>query len=579
MKTYNIKKLILGLSATLLLAIELSSCEQWLKEESFDFTQPDDIEDSDEGATQWLMGAYNELITLFNGQTLPFVWFYDEDYFTGPSWAFGTMGAGNFQNNSHINNLWTGMYLLIHRCNYASYVIGKMEHVDPRLKTAILGELKFLKAWGYFQLVRAFGPVPLRKASLSETGDRNVPRSSVEDVYTYIIELLEDAKTECYKNTDEGYVAGRVSAGAAAGLEAKVYATIASGAMPAETKIWVKGGKPWDGEGSNKAYTDPQKIEYSKQRLEGYENFDPMEYYTEAYTIAGDVISGEYGDYQLVPFSEIWKRDNCYGPEQLWSIQGYSGDTRYNEVFSYHIAGIYDDNGRIFDGMWYGGRDHWYKMIEPQDLRVLEGIRHFWQRGWNGWETLGCYYPNTQEWNQKVENHEPPFTDTDLYYASPQFDIYYLAYPTKYDDRSNNTIIQGDAFWPLLRYADIKLIYAEAYAEVNGTADGVALEALNDVRSRSNASLKSLSGDGNISDIVDFRSSVLEERAIELFCEGDRRWDLIRWGIYVDVMSAIGGNDEVGVYKTRQQKHMLFPIPSSEIDTNTSITENNPGWN
>lgn len=576
MKTNSIKNLILICATGLLLSGSLQSCETWLKEESFDFTQPDDIEDSDDGATQWLIGCYNRISTLFNGNTFPMVWIYDEDYLTGPSWAFGTLGAGNFQNNSNINSMWTGLYELIHRCNFSAYKIGQMSNVTERNKTAILGEIKFLKAWSYFQLVRAFGPLPLRKESISETGDRNVPRSSVEEVYGYIIELLDQAKTECYLNTDKEYTPGRVSAGTAAGLEAKVYATMASGAMPEGTRLWVRGGKPWSGEGSAKAYTDPQKLYYDKHQLDGYDVFDPIACYTQAYTIAGDVISGKYGTYSLVPYDEIWVRANCYGPEQLWSIQGYSADTRYCEYFSYHICGIENSNGLIQDGMWYGGRDHWYKMVESKDLRVLEGIRHRWQRTWD--LTFAQYYPNNQEWNQKVENHEPPFDDGMLY-ACPQFDTYYLAYPTKYIDRSDRTVTQGDAFWPLLRFADIKLIYAEAYAEVNGTADGIALAALNDVRNRSNATPRSLTGIDNVSDIVDFRSSVLEERAIELFCEGDRRWDLIRWGVYVEVMSAIGGNDEIGTYKTRQERHTLFPIPSSEIDTNASITENNPGWN
>lgn len=200
----------------MLLSTGLSSCQDWLKEETYDFTQPDDIEDSDAGATQWLIGCYSRLSTLFNGNTFPMVWLYDEDYLTGPSWAFGTLGAGNFQNNGNVNSMWTGLYELIHRCNYSTYMVNQMGNVDPRLKTAILGEMKFLKAWSYFQLVRAFGPIPVRKESISETGERNVPRSSVEDVYGYIIELLDDAKVECYKNTDKEYMAGRVTAGTAA---------------------------------------------------------------------------------------------------------------------------------------------------------------------------------------------------------------------------------------------------------------------------------------------------------------------------------------------------------------------------
>ena len=580
MKTNKIYNIIIAVTMGLTFMIGMTSCEGWLKEESYDFTQPDDIEDSDKGAKLWLTGAYSQLLNMFNSNNLPLIWEYDSDYLTGPDWAFGTYGAGNFQNNSMINALWEGSYTLIHRCNYATYRIKNMSNVTERVKTASIGELKFLKAWSYFQLVRAFGPLPLRKESMSETGDRNVPRSEIKDVYAYIIELLGEAENECYKNTEEGFETGHVTAGTAAGLLAKVYATMASGAMPNGTRIWVYGGKPWsENPDGGKAYTEPQKLEYSTHQLPGYDAFDPQEYYEKAYKKADQVINKEFGDYSTMSFSDMWKKTNCNGPEFLWTLQPSATDTRYCEAYSYHFCGIEDGNGYISDGLWHGQRDHWYKMIENKDLRVKEGIRHDWKRGWS-YEIenkLGAFYPNTEEYRQKVENKEDPFNDG-WTYLSKQFDIYYLAYTKKFLDRTDRTIKQGDAFYPLLRYSDVLLIYAEAYAEVHGTSDGKALGVLNEIRNRSEASPLSLSGEGNVSDIVDFRSTVLKERSIELAFEGDRRWDLIRWGIYVDVMNAIGGQDEQKVNKARSEKHRLFPIPSTEIDSNSSITENNPGW-
>ena len=577
MKT--IYRYISAIAAGTLLVFGATSCENWLEEEAYDFISPNEIEDSDDGANQWLTGAYSKLLSMFNSNNFPFIWEYDCDYMTGPSWAFGTYGAGNFQGNTMVNAMWEDGYALIHRCNSAMYYVGQMQNVSERVRTAINGELKCLKAWTYFQLVRGYGAIPLRKESISETGDRHVPRSDVKDVYAYIIELLQDAKKECYKNTDAGYVEGHVTQGTAAGLLAKVYATMASGAMPEGSQIWVYGGKPYSEVAGVKAYTEPQKLYYSTHNVEGLEGLDYKEYYKLAYEKAEQVINGEYGSYSLVPFDSIWGMSNSTGPEFLWTLQPDASDTRYCESFSYHLCGILDANGYIFDGLWHGQRDHWYKMVESKDLRVKEGIRHIWKRGWT-YEVenkIGAYYPDTAEYREKVENKEAPYND-DWTYVSKQFDTYYIAYTTKYLERSDDTNTHGDCPYPLLRFADIKLIYAEAYAEVNGTSDGKALAALNDVRSRSEATPLSLSGDGNVSDIVEFRSAVLRERSIEFAFEGDRRWDLLRYGIYVDVMHAIGGSDELGVYKTRAERHRLFPIPSSELDTNDSITENNPGW-
>lgn len=72
-------------------------------------------------------------------------------------------------------------------------------------------------------------------------------------------------------------------------------------------------------------------------------------------------------------------------------------------------------------------------------------------------------------------------------------------------------------------------------------------------------------------------SFILEERAKEFAVEGNRRTDLIRWGIYLSVMNAIG-MDENGNLKRREEKHWLMPLPPDEINGNPYIEKNNPGW-
>ena len=125
------------------------------------------------------------------------------------------------------------------------------------------------------------------------------------------------------------------------------------------------------------------------------------------------------------------------------------------------------------------------------------------------------------------------------------------------------------------RYADIVLIFAEAANELYGPS-AQAVEALNAVRTRSNATPKEMS---EFTDKASLRSAIVEERAMELALEGDRRWDLIRWGIYLQAMNALGGMDEANNVKSRSERHLLFPIPTMEVLTNDAITSNNPGWN
>jgi len=121
------------------------------------------------------------------------------------------------------------------------------------------------------------------------------------------------------------------------------------------------------------------------------------------------------------------------------------------------------------------------------------------------------------------------------------------------------------------------LIYAEALNELDHPSD--ALTQLNKVRTRANADKASMGGKKALATKEARRSAILEERAKELACEADRRWDLIRWGVYLDAMNALGGTDDSGVNKSRTERNLLFPLPAQEINTNPEINANNPGWN
>ncbi|MCF8367127.1 MAG: RagB/SusD family nutrient uptake outer membrane protein, partial [Bacteroidales bacterium] len=120
--------------------------------------------------------------------------------------------------------------------------------------------------------------------------------------------------------------------------------------------------------------------------------------------------------------------------------------------------------------------------------------------------------------------------------------------------------------FPVLRYADVLLMKAEALNEQGQTSE--AENYLNMVRNRAGLS--------NISsglDQVAFRKAVLDERRLELAFEGQRWFDMIRVdnGQYaLDFLHSIGKTNAT-------EKHLLFPIPQIEIDRNPNLTQN-PGY-
>jgi hypothetical protein len=120
------------------------------------------------------------------------------------------------------------------------------------------------------------------------------------------------------------------------------------------------------------------------------------------------------------------------------------------------------------------------------------------------------------------------------------------------------------------RYAEILLIVAEAENELHGpTAEAYA--RINEVRSR--AGLADLSGLSQ----ENFRTALMKERAVELVGEAHQRWDLLRWGKFVDAIKDIDPSDNPYAPGYMRPYYDLFPIPAAELLKNPHLTQN-PGY-
>ncbi len=136
--------------------------------------------------------------------------------------------------------------------------------------------------------------------------------------------------------------------------------------------------------------------------------------------------------------------------------------------------------------------------------------------------------------------------------------------------------------YPILRYADVLLMIAEGENESNGSPTSLAYECINLVRNRAG-----LSNLANLS-YSQFQQEVRDERGRELCFESLRRYDLVRWGIYVDAIhNKLGvatadsrwATDDIASgcksYCARTgEKHQFFPIPAKELAVNTLLEQN-----
>ncbi len=119
-----------------------------------------------------------------------------------------------------LDSFWDGQYQTI---NLANQVLDNVPaiNMDATLKARLLAEAKFIRAYAYFRLVRAFGDVPLRLTTVKDDSELNLPRTPKAQVWTAIEKDLTDAAGALPQSYDNVNL-GRVTKGAALGLHAKV---------------------------------------------------------------------------------------------------------------------------------------------------------------------------------------------------------------------------------------------------------------------------------------------------------------------------------------------------------------------
>ena len=427
--------------------------------------------------------------------------------------------AGQFDNfsitsgNSFVNSIWSGHYAAISRTNNALAALNQAP-LDSSTVRRLRGEVLFIQAYFYFNLVRFFGGVPIvitipNGPQAANTDPAYVTRATADELYnSVIIPNLEYAMANCPVRGQTP--SGRITKGAAETLLAKVYLYL---------KDWQK------------------TLDLTSSVMtEGYALVPD---YSTIWREAGDnniesvfeIETGSYGntDAGIPLYSE------CQGPRAQgggWNNPGFNyptGDLGWGFstpsqtlVNSYEAKDTIRKNATIItinpDPNAPYGAILWDGFVIPNQSKVQNP-----------------YYNYKAYHSERNDNIEPYFGNR---------------------DRKEKNI-------HLLRYAEVLLLHAEAANELN--QQSLAIADLNQVRQRAGLDNTLASSQ------TDLRNAIWQERHVELALEHDRFFDLVRQGRAALVLNAAGKNFVAG-------KNEILPIPGVQIALSGGKLTQNPGY-
>lgn len=252
----------------------------------------------------------------------------------------------------------------------------------------------------------------------------------------------------------------------------------------------------------------------------------------------------------------------------------YDLKTPYDEIFT--EAGE-NSSGSVFEIQAYADANHKEDSYGCQYANV-QGVRGTGQFNL-GW---GFNVPSMQLVNA-YETGDPREASTILFCPSITPTRYGEILPAEPNPRYNMKVYTnpavrnsvGDQFgwWMnvrILRYSDIVLMYAEAANELGQT--GEALAKLEWVRARARNGDNTILPPVTTTDQSALRDAIRHERRIELAMEGERFFDIVRWGISDNTMLAAGKTN------FSSARDALLPIPQAQIDLSKGVLHQNPGY-
>lgn len=566
----------------ILLSVLLVSTTSCLKEEIKDTPNPALIKNSND-VDALLMGLYARFndgsAFKYEGVTM-YLLAGDDIYSEGGS-IFGTYSKKEFT-DSHTGPMWSSLHATVASANEVIATLGRLE-LDSAFESRAMGEAQFIRAFSYYYLVRLYGGVPIRTEAVNINSNFYLPRNSVDEVYAQIVTDLKSASERLQEyNKLQGGKLGRASKGAAQAILAQAYLTY----------------------GNQKA-------------LKGQ---DATAEYQNAVLYADSVINS--GEYKLISnyadLFDINKETSAYD-EVIFGVR-FQVDQQNRAIpaagseFALHFA--HDNTDYVTGNGARGNGDANYRIMPwiYEHYRTGDYVTGTTTKTYD-YRTEASFFP--QGFNSNLNKNYAIYPN-----VTPNNKWGTINSPmcSKYKDPNGKDMRNHGNDLFIIRLAEVYLIKAEALNELEGPSAN-ALAAFNKVRERArgaNGTARTvpanLAATGLTRDA--FRMKIFDERGLELLAEGQRWFDLVRmrsplsasqtmyeYQFKVRLSDPTRYAQELPQYDANQRrwerengnpisnavypealrvqvpKHLLFPIPYSEMTNNPSFAgQQNPGW-
>lgn len=489
------------------------------------------------------------------------------------STAYRNIGGGNFTTEiDQINSIWRNCYKYIGRCNYFLNNYNRAENVKPEVRERYAAEAYFYRAFNYWMLTSYFGDVPYIVEELNvDHPDVYRGRDAREKVVDAITKDLEDH----YKALPEYIEAasgefGRVSQCAALALLSRIYLY---------NEMWTEAAGA-----AKRAMELPYYEIYSTGDKEN--DYVNMFNYTGRASRNGanhEVILAYVYNYDLGESA----RTSHNLSRECWVPNDYARFVPTKSMVECYLT----KDGEIWDPKQCTSYEDVFKDRDPRMVQSILAPGTPWEGGKSG---------DNNSTDHSIFTY-PKFDNTkDGCMTSTGYYMRKCVEPStvKYVGHDDNDIV-------MFRYAEVLLNYAEAKEMLGELSQPDIDNTINVIRDRVGMAHLEL---GSLPAGSDIRTEIRRERRVELFFEGHRYFDIIRWKqgdlLAKDLLgvnrrwldesrlsiedineltwtTAEDGEQYIQLEKGRRfdaGKNYLLPVPFAQMQLNKNLAPNNPGW-